>query len=92
MSEKFGRASAPTTAGDLIAGAVEKILTEKNERIAELEAALAFYADPDGYYMRGLDGRYPPILHFEGGALARKLVPNWEDIEPPVGLVDFIEK
>lgn len=47
-------------------------------RIAELEAALAWYADEDVYMERG--GGFERLALVDGGALARMTVPHWESV------------
>jgi len=51
-------------------------------RVAALEAALAAYADPDIYLKRGISLPLDPVIIFDGGDLARRTVPNWEDVDP----------
>lgn len=54
-------------------------------RIAELEAALASYADPDVYFFRGRSGELPPRVIIDGGSIARTVLgPKWEEIEADV--------
>lgn len=53
-------------------------------RIAELEAALAYYADEDEYLWRGLDSEIEPRVLSDRGEIARAAVPHWESIEPKI--------
>ena len=55
-------------------------ICERDGRIAELEAVLAYYCDPDEYLKRGARGDIEPRVLEDGGAFARKAVPHWEAI------------
>lgn len=68
-----------------------RIADALRQRAAELEAVLAFYADPDMHLRRGLDGRYPTLVTVDGGAAARVAIPNWEDIETRVDTAALLE-
>lgn len=60
------------------------LFASRDARISELEAALAFYADPEMHMRRGLQGEYHSLAQAEGGELARRVLgaDRWEDIEP----------
>lgn len=70
---------------------LERVAPQAADRISELEAVLAFYADPDMHLRRGLDGQYPTLVTVDGGAAARAAVPNWEDIETGVDTAALLE-
>lgn len=52
------------------------------KRITELEAALAWYADRDMYFYRGMSGTLQPSAVVDGGELARQILPEWEVVVP----------
>lgn len=54
---------------------------DQAKRIAELEAALAWYADDENYLRHGLASELDPMVMVDEGALARKVLPQWLDVE-----------
>ena len=46
------------------------------QRIAELEAALDWYANEDRYLRRGMGGEFDPEIMCDGGRRARALLPD----------------